>query len=158
MDRNGRPEGKPSTRRSVCVLGTSKGRSPHGSRTSWARRLGVPASCAGCGASASSRQQVHQSRGRRYGADSPNRQNTGHPCDEDESVRRARLPGDLWIAENCDERTGTDTARADLAHTGLAAVESSNKGGMSPVHSAPRYLAVLTVCLLSVGLWQVGEG
>ena len=29
---------------------------------------------------------------------------------------------------------------------------------MSPVHSAPRYLAALTVCLLSVGLWQVGEG
>ena len=29
---------------------------------------------------------------------------------------------------------------------------------MSPVHSAPCYLAALTVCLLSVGLWQVGEG
>lgn len=29
---------------------------------------------------------------------------------------------------------------------------------MSPIRPAPRFLAALTVCLLAVGLWQIGEG
>jgi sortase A len=39
-----------------------------------------------------------------------------------------------------------------------AGVGIQKTGRMNPIRTIPRTLAALTVCLLAVGLWQVGEG